>query len=251
VCHQQYNPPRRVSPTIQPSPSCVTNNTTLPVVCHQQYNPPRRVSLTIPSSPSCVTNNTTLPACVTNNTSSPPCVTNNTILPTVCHQQYHYPRRVSSTIPPLLSCVTNNTALTTVCHQQYHAPRRVSPTIPPSPPRVTNNTTIDVKCAICWIVDVNFVENAMFLCHKGKAVQSDIYIVGIYRDLKHFVQWLLPVLVVSWSWNIFICVCVEAPKDIFYRSKQQVSNIWEIFVSFTVTLTIISNIMYKLCFIYL
>jgi hypothetical protein len=34
---------------------------------------------------------------------------------------------------------------------------------------------------------VNFIENAMFLCHKGKAVQFDICIVGIYRDLKHFV----------------------------------------------------------------
>jgi hypothetical protein len=41
-------------------------------------------------------------------------------------------------------------------------------------------------------------------------------------------------------------VCVRIPKDIFHRSKQQVSYIWEIFVSFTVTLTIISNITFSI-----
>ena len=156
-------------------PACVTNNTTLPVV-----------SPTIPSSSPCVTNNATLRRVSLTIPLSRPCVTNNTTLP---------------------ACVTNNAILPTVCHQQYHPPRHVSPTIPPSPRWVTNNITIDVKCAICWIVDVNFIENAMFLCHKGKAVQFDIYIVGIYRDLKHFVQWLLPSLwLVDLVIYLFVCV---------------------------------------------
>jgi hypothetical protein len=89
----------------------------------------------------------------------------------------------------------------------------------------------------------------MFLCHKGNAIQFDIYIVGIYRDLKHFVQWLLPSLWLV-DLEIFLFVCVLGLLKIYFIGPNSRFLTFGRFVSFTVTLTIISNIMYKLCLIY-